>query len=142
MTLFYTWIVHMYSNSPCPSTSSSSSTCWPCSTVTRPCLLGSRVLAEPRDPLASYPNPAYRSSTRASRPTLTQSRICLPSSILTAPLGLLYSAVVPKGAFSIRDQHKPPNPLVSTLGSDWRRAQARWLNANHQAEASGQAPIL
>ena len=68
--------------------------------------------------------------------------ICLPSSVLTAPLGLLYSAVVPKGACSIRDQHKPPNPLVSTLGSDWRRAQARWLNANHQAEASGQAPIL
>ena len=68
--------------------------------------------------------------------------ICLPSSVLTAPLGLLYSAVVPKGAFSIRDQHKPSNPLVSTLGSNWRRAQARWLNANHQAEASGQAPIL
>jgi len=66
------------------------------------------------------------------------------SSVLTgtAPLGLIYSAVVPKGAFSIRDQHKPPNPLVSTLGSDWRRAHARWLNANHQAEASGQAPIL
>ena len=66
------------------------------------------------------------------------------SSVLTgtAPLGLIYSAVVPKGAFSIRAQHKPPNPLVSTLGSDWRRAQARWLNANHQAEASGQAPIL
>jgi len=68
--------------------------------------------------------------------------ICLPSYVLTVPLGLLYSAVVPKGAFSIRDQHKPPNPLVSTLGSNWRGAQARWLNANQQAEASGQAPIL
>ena len=68
--------------------------------------------------------------------------ICLPSSVLTAPLGLLYSAVVPKGAFSIRDQHKPPKPLVSTLGSNWRGAQARWFNANHQAEAFGQAPIL
>ena len=68
--------------------------------------------------------------------------ICLPSSVLTVPLGLLYSAVVPKGAFSIRDQHKPPNPLVSTLGSNWRGAQAQWLNANQQAEASGQAPIL
>ena len=68
--------------------------------------------------------------------------ICLPTSVLTVPLGLLYSAVVPKGAFSIRDQHKPPNPLVSTLGSNWRGAQARWFNANHQAEAFGQAPIL
>jgi len=68
--------------------------------------------------------------------------ICLPSSVLTVPLGLLYSAVVPKGAFSIRDQPQPPNPLVSTLGSNWRRAQARWLNTNHQADASGQAPIL
>ena len=66
------------------------------------------------------------------------------SSILTgtAPLGLMYSAVVPKGAFSIRDQPQPPNPLVSTLGSNWRGAQARWFNANHQAEAFGQAPIL
>ena len=68
--------------------------------------------------------------------------IRLPSSVLTAPLGLLYSAVVPKGAFSIRDQPQPPNPLVSTLGSNWRRAQARWLNTNHQADASGQAPIV
>jgi len=68
--------------------------------------------------------------------------IRLPSSVLTAPLGLLYSAIVPKGAFSIRDQHKPPHPLVSTLGSNWRGAQARWFNANHQAEAFGQAPIL
>jgi len=57
--------------------------------------------------------------------------ICLPPSVLTVPLGLLYSAVVPKGAFSIRDQHKPPNPLVSTLGSNWHGAQARWFNANH-----------
>jgi len=48
-----------------PSTSSSSSTCRHWSTMTRPCLLGSRVLAEPPEPLASYPNPAYRSSTRA-----------------------------------------------------------------------------
>jgi len=66
------------------------------------------------------------------------------SSVLTgaAPLGLIYSAVVPKGAFSIRDQHKPPKPLVSTLGSNWRGAQSRWLNANQQAEASCQAPIL
>merc|ERR1719198_2127023 len=66
------------------------------------------------------------------------------SSVLTgtAPLGLIYSAVVPKGAFSIRDLHKPPNPQVSTLGSNWRGAQAQWLNANQQAEASGQAPIL
>ena len=64
------------------------------------------------------------------------------SSVLTgtAPLGLIYSAVVPKGAFSIRDLHKPPNPQVSTLGSSWRGAQARWFNANHQAEAPGQAP--
>ena len=54
----------------------------------------------------------------------------------------MYSAVVPKGAFSIRDLHKPPNPQVSTLGSNWRGAQARWFNANHQAEAPGQAPIL
>ena len=54
----------------------------------------------------------------------------------------MYSAVVPKGAFSIRDQPQPPNPLVSTLGSNWRRAQARWLNTNHQADASGQAPIV
>jgi len=68
--------------------------------------------------------------------------ICLPTSVLTVPLGLLYSAVVPKGAFSIRDQHKPPKPLVSTLGSNWRGAQSRWLNANQQAEASCQAPIL
>ena len=56
--------------------------------------------------------------------------ICLPSSVLTVPLGLLYSAVVPKGAFSIRDQYKPPTPLVSTLGSNWRGAQARWLNVH------------
>ena len=54
--------------------------------------------------------------------------IRLHSSVLTAPLGLLYSAVVPKGAFSIRDQPQPPNPLVSTLGSNWRRALARLLN--------------
>jgi len=43
--------------------------------------------------------------------------ISLPSSVLTAPLGLLYSAVVPKGAFSIREQPQPPNAVVSTLGS-------------------------
>ena len=66
------------------------------------------------------------------------------SSVLTgtAPLGLIYSAGVPKGTFSIRDQPQPPNPLVSTLGSNWRGAQSRWLNANQQAEASCQAPIL
>jgi len=56
--------------------------------------------------------------------------ICLPTSVLTVPLGLLYSAVVPKGAFSIRDQHKPPKPLVSILGSNWRGAQARWFNVH------------
>ena len=67
------------------------------------------------------------------------------SSVLTgtAPLGLIYSAVVPKGAFSIRDhQPQPQNPLVFTLGSNWRGALARWLNTNHQADASGQAPIV
>ena len=97
------------------------------------------------------PGRAPRTSCVIPEPRLPKLHSCLPtdpdsirlpSSVLTAPLGLLYSAVVPKGAFSIRDQHKPPNPLVSTLGSNWRRAQARWLNANHQAEASGQAPIL
>ena len=46
------------------------------------------------------------------------------SSILTgtAPLGLMYAAAVPKGAFSIRDTPQPPKPRVSTLGSNWRRA--------------------
>ena len=56
--------------------------------------------------------------------------ICLPTSVLTVPLGLLYSAIVPKGALSIRDQHKPPKPLVSILGSNWRGAQARWFNVH------------
>ena len=70
------------------------------------------------------------------------SSIRLPSSVLTAPLGLLYSAVVPKGAFSIREQPQPPNAVVSTLGSNWHRAQARWLNTNQHADASGQAPIV
>ena len=54
----------------------------------------------------------------------------------------MYSAVVPKGALSIRDQPHPPKPLVSTLGSNWRCVQARWLKTNRQADASGQAPIL
>ena len=47
-----------------------------------------------------------------------------------------------KGVFSIRDQLQPLSSLVSTLGSNWRRAQGRWLKTNHQADASGQAPIL
>jgi hypothetical protein len=66
------------------------------------------------------------------------------SSILTgtAPLGLMYSAVVPKGAFFIRDTPQPPKPRVSTLGSNWRRAQARWFNTNQQANARGQVLIL
>ena len=68
--------------------------------------------------------------------------ICLPSSVLTVPLGLLYSAVVPKGAFSIRDQHKPPNPLVSTLGSNWRGAQARWFNVHGQLFSSVRPGLL
>ena len=69
--------------------------------------------------------------------------IRLPSSVLTAPLGLSYSAVVPKGAFSIRDQPQPPNPLVSTLGSKWRGAQARWLNVHGQFSSvlTGTAPL-
>ena len=69
--------------------------------------------------------------------------IRLPSSVLTAPLGLLYSAVVPKGAFSIRDQPQPPKPLVSTLGSNWRGAQARWLNVHGQFSSvlTGTAPL-
>jgi len=68
---------------------------------------------------------------------------CLPSSVLTAPLGLIYSAVVPKGALSIRDQPQPPNPLVSTLGSNWRGAQARWLNVHGQFSSvlTGTAPL-
>jgi len=54
----------------------------------------------------------------------------------------MHSAVVSNGALPNRDQPQPQNPLVSTLGSNWRGAQARWFNANHQAEAFGQAPIL
>ena len=57
----------------------------------------------------------------------------------------MYSAVVPKGAFSIRYQPQPPKTSglqLSTLGSNWRCAQARWLNTNRQAHASGRAPIL
>ena len=66
------------------------------------------------------------------------------SSVLTgtAPLRLMYSAVVPKGVFFIRDQPQPPKPLVCTLSSNWCCAPARWLNANRQAGASGQTPIL
>merc|ERR1712070_1349044 len=69
--------------------------------------------------------------------------ICLPPSVLTVPLGLLYSAVVPKGALSIRDQHKPPKPLVSILGSNWRGAQARWFNVHGQFSSvlTGTAPL-
>ena len=69
--------------------------------------------------------------------------ICLPTSVLTVPLGLLYSAVVPKGALSIRDQHKPPKPLVSILGSNWRGAQARWFNVHGQFSSvlTGTAPL-
>ena len=153
----------------------------------------------PRTSCVIRPNPAYRSSTRASQPTptlsvcpplsrLLHSACCTPplslrvlfpskihlnlqnlaspslvptgavlkfggsilnvhgqlSSVLTrtAPLGLMYSAVVPKGAFAIRDTPQPPKPRVSTLGSNKRRAQARWLNTNQQADASGQASIL
>ena len=104
--------------------------------------LPARISSPGRAPRPSYviPNPRLP-KLHSCFPTDPDS-ICLPSSVLTVPLGLLYSAVVPKGAFSIRDQHKPPNPLVSTLGSNWRGAQARWFNANHQAEAFGQAPIL
>ena len=104
--------------------------------------LPARISSPGRAPRPSYVIPKPRlPKLHSCFPTDPES-IRLPSSVLTAPLGLLYSAVVPKGAFSIRDQHKPPNPLVSTLGSNWRGAQARWLNANQQAEASSQAPIL
>ena len=49
----------------------------------------------------------------------------------------------PRVLFSIRDQPQPPKPLVSTLGSSWRRTQALLLlNTNQQADASGQAPML
>ena len=54
----------------------------------------------------------------------------------------MHSAVVSNGALPNRDQPQPQNPLVFTLGSNWRGAQARWLNTNRQADASGQAPIL
>ena len=36
----------------------------------------------------------------------------------TAPLGLMYSAVVPKGVFSTRDTPQPPKSRVSTFGSN------------------------
>ena len=98
------------------------------------------------------PGRAPRTSCVIPEPRLPKLHSCfptdpdsirLPSSVLTAPLGLLYSAVVPKGAFSIRDQHKPPNPLVSTLGSNWRGAQARWLNVHGQFSSvlTGTAPL-
>jgi len=38
--------------------------------------------------------------------------------IVPAPLGLMCSAVVPTGAFSIRDTPQPPKPRVSTLDSN------------------------
>jgi len=104
--------------------------------------LPARISSPGRAPRPSYVIPKPRLPKLHSCFPTDPDSICLPSSVLTVPLGLLYSAVVPKGAFSIRDQHKPPNPLVSTLGSNWRGAQARWLNANQQAEASSQAPIL
>jgi len=94
---------------------------------------------------------APRTSCAIPKPRLPKLHSCfptdpdstrLPSSVLTAPLGLLYSAVVPKGAFSIRDRPQPPNPLVSTLGSNWRGAQARWLNVHGQFSSvlTGTAP--
>ena len=92
--------------------------------------------------------PSYGRAPRTScvipEPRLPKLHSCFPtdpetirllSSVLTAPLGLLYAAVIPKGAFSIRDQPQPPKPLVSTLGSNWRRTQARWRNTNHEADA-------
>ena len=66
-----------------------------------------------------------------------------PSSVSIAPLCLMYSAVVPKGALSIQDHPKPKFPLVSILGSHWCGAQAGWLNANRHADAAYQQdPIL
>ena len=91
--------------------------------------LPARISSPGRAPRPSYVIPKPRLPKLHSCFPTDPDSSCLPTSVLTVPLGLLYSAVVPKGAFSIRDQHKPPNPLVSTLGSNWRGAQARWLNA-------------
>ena len=100
--------------------------------------------------------PSYGRAPRTScvipEPRLPKLHSCFPtdpetirllSSVLTAPLGLLYAAVIPKGAFSIRDQPQPPKPLVSTLGSNWRGAQARWLNVHGQFSSvlTGTAPL-
>jgi len=90
--------------------------------------LPARISSPGRAPRPSYVIPKPRLPKLHSCFPTDPDSICLPSSVLTVPLGLLYSAVVPKGAFSIRDQHNPPNPLVSTLGSNWRRALARLLN--------------
>jgi len=104
--------------------------------------LPARISSPGRAPRPSYVIPKPRLPKLHSCFPTDPDSICLPSYVLTVPLGLLYSAVVPKGAVSIRDQHKPPNPLVSTLGSNWRRTQALLLNTNQQADASGQAPML
>ncbi len=101
------------------------------------------------------PGRALRASCVIPEPRLPKLHSCLPTdpdsirlpssgSVLTAPLGKLYSAVVPnKGAFSIRDQPQPPNPLGSTVGSNWRGAQARWLNVHGQLSfvLTGTAPL-
>ena len=104
--------------------------------------LPARISSPGRAPRPSYVIPKPRLPKLHSCFPTDPDSICLPSSVLTVPLGLLYSAVVPKGAYSIRHTPQPPKPRVSTLGSNWRNAQARWLNANQLAEASGQAPIL
>ena len=77
--------------------------------------------------LPKVPNPAYQSSTRASQVPTDPDSIRVPSSVLTAPLGLLCPAVVSKGDFSIRDQPQPPKSRASILGSNWRCAQVRCM---------------
>ena len=89
------------------------------------------------------PGRAPRTSCVIPEPRLPMLHSCLPTDrpdsirlpscvLLTAPLGLLYSAVVSKGVFFIRDTPQPPKPRVSILGSNWRRAQVRWLNVHGQ----------
>ena len=73
------------------------------------------VIIEPHLPITETPM-----ATNNNRPD----SICLPSSVLTPPLGQIYSAVVPKVALSIRDRAQPPKTLMvsSTLGSNLRGA--------------------
>ena len=98
--------------SQCPSTSSSFLLINLLALIHRNEALPARLPSPSRAPRTSCVIPEPRLPELHSCLPTDPDSIRLPPSVLTAPFGLSYSAVIPKGAFSIRDTPQPPTSCL------------------------------